>query len=1258
MATLVDLFREVAAGPRRGNVVLSDGGKEWTLGELDVLTDRLAKHFVKAYGCKTGSCVAIFMNKRAEYVVSYIAALKAGAAYLPLDISYPPHLLESILDEVQPAAVCTTPEYVKRLPENAPVFNFQGATVEDSLPDSNNISLPKDIGEDDLAYIVYSSGTTGKPKGIQCPHRGAVLSYKYRFDNYPYEEDDIVACNVFFVWEMFRPILQGVKMCIIPDDVIYDPYPLCKFLEENRVTRMLFTPSLLETVLDTQSRETIAAAFKHFRVIWLCGEVVTCALLKRTMEVLPNVQVANLYSISECHDVSVEDLTKFHKSGVERKYAPAGTLIPGVKVAILDGNLKKVPIGVPGEIYVGGPTLAIGYLNRPELNKSRFIDVPEELRAEVGDKMYRTGDWGYLLANQTLEICGRCDTMVKIRGYSIEIQAVESTILHLSWIASCSVISIGAEGEDKQLAAYIVLKEQVTRKALRAELKRKLPFYMVPTYFVFLDKLPVLAASSKVDKKALPPVDPERDIVEASALPQTPTEVKLAKIWADILQRSALDVQESFFDLGGHSLLAARLLGRVATDFGVELNMRDLFASPTVSAMAKLLDGSERNSPETVVDLDQQVETHDYKDNVMDLHLRAFWRSTEWDNRFSRSTVLLTGVTGFLGSHILAALLNTTQVRVVCLIRESKNETVDSRLVSSLKKRGLLTNTIKEQLGERVKAMSGDVALVKFGLSDEHYHLLTYDIDVVIHAAAYVNLIYPYQALHGINVLGTWNVLDFCHKNKVKPLHCISTDAVIPEGLKDVDEDFDIELVKEKLSDGYGQTKYVAEVMVRRSQSRGLPSIIYRLGNQGAATSAGYWNDQDFTYLMLQAVIHTGKTPDIDWTIELTPVDFAAKFVTSLATKHFCAQVGRTFHLTNSQGPKWSDLMDWLRRFGYRIEKIDADQWMHMVVNSADANLQQVQKLVAVMIRDESFFNLQSTYLRSNTDRFIRDSKWRYPSVDERLMRHWLQLLVERHVIPAPSVNVGTALVDKVCIITGASEGIGAAIARILAIDGGARVVLAARQEDKLKSLACRLQADGCPEASILAIQCDVTDDEQVNNLYTRTIEQFGQIDVLVNCAGCMYYCMMKNGPTAEWKRQIDVNCHGTMNMIGAVLPHMIERRQGHILNITSDAGKRGFAGLAVYSGSKFFLEGMSQALRQEMVEFGIRVTNIQPGDVATELAGRSTDEEARTKFDGSNAGHRILDPEDVGRSVLYALSQPIHVAVNEILIEPQAAPI
>uniref|UniRef100_A0A915CWB7 NADP-dependent 3-hydroxy acid dehydrogenase YdfG n=1 Tax=Ditylenchus dipsaci TaxID=166011 RepID=A0A915CWB7_9BILA len=278
-------------------------------------------------------------------------------------------------------------------------------------------------------------------------------------------------------------------------------------------------------------------------------------------------------------------------------------------------------------------------------------------------------------------------------------------------------------------------------------------------------------------------------------------------------------------------------------------------------------------------------------------------------------------------------------------------------------------------------------------------------------------------------------------------------------------------------------------------------------------------------------------------------------------------------------------------------------------------------------------------------------------------------MLVERQVLSAPSKpSPGNRLSGKVCIVTGASEGIGEAIARALAVEGGAKVVLASRQINRLRQLAQQICAQlgdtnkttfvDSVHSRVVAVECDVTSQEAVQQLVTKTLQHFGKIDVLVNCAGCMYYCLLRNGYTEEWRRQIDVNCHGTTNMVGAVVPHMVERKAGHILNITSDAGRRGFAGLAVYSGTKFYIEGFSQALRQELVDYGIRVTNIQPGDVATKLASRSSDNEAKTLYDFSKAGHKILEPEDVAQSVLYALSLPSHVALNELLIEPQAAPI
>ncbi|CAD5206504.1 unnamed protein product [Bursaphelenchus okinawaensis] len=1255
MATLVDLFNQLVGDPtKKDNVVLQDITRTWTVAELDKVTYNLAAHFKSKFDCKKGSCVALYMNKSAEYVISYIATLRAGGAYLPLDISYPENLLTSVLDEVVPAVVATTPQHVSKLPEQTPRFVFENNwSIDDS-----KVALPDDITPDDKAYIVYSSGTTGKPKGIVCPHRGAVVSYQYRFENYPYQEDDVVACNVFFVWELLRPILKGIKLVVIPDDVIYDPAPLCEFLKKHNVTRMLFTPSLMETVLDTQKSGYLKESFKKFRVIHLCGEVVTTNLLSRIMNHFSHCTIVNLYSISETHDVAVADLNDFFKKNEPRKFAPVGKVLPSVKVLILDQNQRRVPIGVPGEIFVCGPTLALGYLNRPELNKNRFLEVPSEYQNELGcTRMYRTGDWGYVLPNSVLEICGRVDTLVRIRGYGVELQAIEATLLKFPYVKSCAVESIGQEGEDKQLAAYIVLKENVSRKSIRAELKRLLPFYMVPHFFVFMEKLPVVAASSKIDRKALPDVEFERDVVETEALPQTPTEKKLAAIWADVLQHSTLDIQESFFDLGGHSLMAARLLNRVTEEFNVKFTTRDLFSAPTVYEMARIIDGVDHVSPEHSVNLDYQIETHDVKDNIMDLHLRAFWRSTEWGNRFFRSNILLTGVTGFLGAHFLYEILVNSQANVVCVVREVSGEPVEDRVKFSLKKSGLWTNSMPEIIRERVRVVSGDIALIKLGLSEEHYHFLTYDIDVVVHSAAYVNLIYPYQALHGINVLGTRNVLDFCHQNKVKPLHYISTDAVIPQNLHDIDENFDISKVKEKLSDGYSQSKYVAENLVRRSMDRGLPGIIYRLGNQAASSKAAIWNEQDFTYLMLKAVIHTGAAPNLDWTVEVTNVDFTSKFVNHLITKEFCENVDKTFHLTNSVGPKWNDIINWLIEYGYDLQFVEGNVWIEQVSTSTDPALQQIQKLLQLMVRDESFFRTQSTYLRSNTDSLLSTLKWKYPTLDKKLFHHWVRRLVEQKAIAKPRPKSGMTLLNKVCVVTGASEGIGEAIARYLAREGG-KVVLLARQLEKLEKIVADLVFNGISESSLMALKCDVTNEQNVTSAVESVINEYNKIDVLVNCAGCMYYCMAKNGYTDEWKRQIDVNCHGTTLVTSSVIPIMIKQNLGHIVNITSDAGKRGFAGLAVYSGSKFYIEGFVQALRQELVEYNIKFTNIQPGDVSTKLAGRSTDKEASEKYDFSKAGHKILDPEDVAKAVVFAVGQSKHVAVNELLIEPQQAPI
>jgi NADP-dependent 3-hydroxy acid dehydrogenase YdfG len=243
-------------------------------------------------------------------------------------------------------------------------------------------------------------------------------------------------------------------------------------------------------------------------------------------------------------------------------------------------------------------------------------------------------------------------------------------------------------------------------------------------------------------------------------------------------------------------------------------------------------------------------------------------------------------------------------------------------------------------------------------------------------------------------------------------------------------------------------------------------------------------------------------------------------------------------------------------------------------------------------------------------------------------------------------------LQGRIAVVTGASSGIGAAVARAL-VHEGAHTVLAARREDALTEVQAGLQGG---EVRTLIVPTDVTDRRQVKSLVARTEEDLGPVDILVNCAGLMYFTLMKNRHEDDWERTVDVNCKGALNCIGAVLQGMLDRGWGHIILISSDAGRKVFPGLSVYSGSKFFVEALAQGLRLETAGTGLRVTTIQPGNVVTDLLALSSDEEA-LKLYGQPSGARVLDPEDIAKTVIYALRQPDHVAVNEILVEPRDEP-
>jgi thioester reductase-like protein len=915
------------------------------------------------------------------------------------------------------------------------------------------------------------------------------------------------------VWELLRPLINGQQLFVIPDTVIYDPVLLPQFLYDHKITRMLFTPSLLDSMLggytDGKTGSSLMTShgvptskFASMKLIVLCGEVVTVALRNKCRDLIPTAAIHNLYSISECHDVSGSDLTQDSSLDLSRTFCPVGTCLPGVGIHILDEQLHEVPAGVHGEVYISGPTLARGYLRRPELTAERFVSMPSALNsppagahveftgeAFAGDnstsyagvrKMYRTGDVGYLVGGGRLEICGRCDSMVKVRGYSIELRAVQMAIIeHCSRIVTdCLVIAEGdAADSDKIVVAYLVCSrngveaaggQNVVRKEIRAILKKRLPFYMIPTYFAFLDSIPVHPTSGKLDKKRLPTVASIAAAAEndsADDAPKTPTECSLAELFLSVLslpQTTKLDVTASFFDLGGHSLLTVPLLQGIEKATGRKMSLSDLFQYPSVRTIAEIVDGGDATSAtlgQTFVDLPAEVLVHNRGKDIL-MQIRAFWRHIEREHLYKICRVLLTGAAGFLGAFLVHRILKNSNSYILLLIRpptgnNDKNltpaEQCRARVWDNLMHYGLATSDVDSvdkhrikisEFDARINVLVGDTSLGGLGLESDDYAYLTQHIDVVIHAAAQVNLLYPYSALAGANVVGTAEIIDFCMMGKVKSLHYISSNAVLPvdaAASEVFEEDTDLLPMSTRIQGGYAQTKWVAEQLVYKAMSGGLPAVVYRCGNLAGDSQSGAWNGKDSNLQFMRACVLAGAVPvfsldnETPLSFEMTSVDFVASFVVACVDNIRIAS-SKTFHLIQPQSSRCAtrDFLRVAQEAGHEIFAVPLSEWItHQHPDARQFSAEEIVELFGDKVRVGHRLIEEQIRQLHKIGSLKADS---YPLGDMSRMRSYFSLLTDKWaLLPAcPRVQCSTPLEDRVVIVTGASSGIGESIARHL----------------------------------------------------------------------------------------------------------------------------------------------------------------------------------------------------------------------------------
>lgn len=592
---LHQLFEErVEKNPDAVAVVFEE--QQLTYQQLNQQANQLA-HYLQSLGVKPEVLVAICVERSLEMIIGLLAILKAGGAYIPLDPNYPEDRLNYMLQDSGVEILLTQQKLLSTLPQhNAKIIclNTDWETVSQQSTENLDIA----ITADNLAYGIYTSGSTGKPKGVAIAHRAIVNHVSWVVQTLSLTSSDKVLQKTPFSFdpsnsEFYAPLLAGGQLILAQPGGHRDRDYLIRLINQQQITMFQLVPSLLKVFLETEDLRH-CPSLKHI----VCGgEALSAELCQRFRE-QSQATLHNHYGPTEACITSTSYICN---EDIQRAIAPIGRAIANAQVYILDRQLQPVPIGIPGELYIGGDGLARGYFNLPEVTKERFISIPPAPLTKgsaashkgggIEDRLYKTGDLACYLPDGNIEFLGRIDYQVKVRGFRIELGEVETVLNSHPQIQQAVVIVTEDIPEDRRLVAYLVTSDKsLSISQLREFLQQTLPEYSIPNAFVVLDQLP-LTPSGKIDRLALPAPDKEITRETEYVAPRTPSEEILTDIFASLLGVEKVGIEDSFFEMGGHSLLAIQAVSRINQEFSIELTLPQMFETPTIARLAETVIG-------------------------------------------------------------------------------------------------------------------------------------------------------------------------------------------------------------------------------------------------------------------------------------------------------------------------------------------------------------------------------------------------------------------------------------------------------------------------------------------------------------------------------------------------------------------------------------------------------------------------------------------------------------------------------------------
>lgn len=971
-----------------------------TYRELNERANQLA-HYLQSLGVQPDVAVGVCLDRSPDTIIALLAILKAGGAYVPLDPIYPAKRLALMVEDSQLSILLTRRDLADSVPQGA--GNVVDLDVErERIARESKENPTSSVQLDNLAYIIYTSGSTGRPKGVAMPHRPLANLLEWQLQQ---SLNTLGARTLQFTpisfdvsfQEIFGTLAAGGTLILIGDRLRRDPASLLQFMQENAIQRLFLPFVALRQLAEIGNAQQML--LPDLREVITAGEQLRItSAIREWFSQLPACRLFNHYGPSETHVV-----TAFALPDSPRDWSllpPIGKPIDNIRIYLLNSRYQPVPEGVQGELYLGGVGLARGYLHRPDITAERFIANP--FADGSGDRLYKTGDLVRYLPDGNLEFLGRMDRQVKLRGFRIELGEIEAVLEEHPKVCEAVVMAREGTSGNKRLAAYVSLqnpegKVSLSPKQLYRFLRDRLPDYMIPAAFIVLAKFPLIP-SGKIDYRALPEPQWQSLGDRPHVPPQTPLEIQLAGIWRQLLDIEEVGIQDRFSDLGGNSLLAVELIARIEGTFAIQFPLDRFLEHPTIAGLADeivaLLGG--KIPLLAVGDLEEKGELDPsiYPENLFGDPI---------------PNIFLTGATGFLGAFLLRELLERTRADIHCLVRATKPAEARVKLRSALQQYQLWN----DDFSDRIIAIPGDLSKSHFGIPPKSFFRLTEKIDIIYHCGAWVNVLYPYSALEGVNVKGTEEILRLAGQTKIKPVHFISTiDVLAAPPLNDLATIRDRTAIGpgEALDSGYAQSKYVAEKLMQSACKRGIPVAIYRPSNIMGVAQTGIGGARSFIATAIKGCIQMGMAPDIDAALNLIPVDYASQAIVHLSQT--CEPCGQAFYIVNPQTIAWRDFVGTIAECGYPLRWVDYETWRDRLLDLArnkDDLMEDnalipfsshlikykfIQKLLGIFQFDcpELFAELNARSLLC-------------PKVDRDLLTTYLTYFEQNGFIPSPAVQ-------------------------------------------------------------------------------------------------------------------------------------------------------------------------------------------------------------------------------------------------------------